>query len=202
MKTRFLTIIGILGIFLSGCNMASKDKSKHHYDRYVVKLVIREESVRLGADGLTDEEFDKIVEGKPVIPGDVILIEKNDDLSVIDIMIEKQDMSKKYLVPVIKINDPTGLDWEKSKYLYDVHITSEWQNLHFGEYILKFDRKNDCVIKDDSSVNYIWQLPDQTKFYALFDASCCEKKDFTNSNGSGVVSVYYVRPLLFLLNKQ
>jgi len=197
MKIHKLSLIGIIMIVLAGC--ASNQKTKSKYERYVVKLVYRNECVRLGADGLADEEFDAVIKGQSVIPGDVILIEKDQDLSIIKSIVEKQDMSKKYLVPVIKINDPTGVDWEKSKYLYDVYITSEWQNLHFGEYILKFDRKNDCVINVDSSVNYLWEIPTNSQFYAIFDSSCCTKETaIIDNNENSVVERFTVTPTMFL----
>ena len=198
MKNKLSLILGLFALLLTGCNQLSV-KDKHKFNRYVVKLVYRDERVRLGADGLTDEEFDKVSEGQSLIPGDVLLIEKDDDLSIIEVLVEKQDLSDKYMVPVVKHNNPTGLDDESSKYEYEIMFERDFKEMGAGNYVILFNRKTDCIVNQDSSASYLWQLRDDTKFYALFDASCCEKRTFENDLGEQIITVFYVRPLLFVL---
>lgn len=194
-KTRILTLLSAL-LFLSGCNQKGHaNKQQKNEKRYVVKIVKRGNVYRLGADGLTDEEFDEYTEGENVIPGDVIVIKTNDDLSTIEAAFEKQDLNQTYIAEVFQAKHP---DWPVcSKYNYDLYFNALLENevkekIDIYKYRLKFDKYETCLINEDSSVSLIADNYPNTKFYCVFDASCI------TFNESSTNDQYIVEPLAFL----
>lgn len=203
MKRKLFTFIGATILLLTSCNQRTANHTHNKQQRYVVKLVKRGEMYRLGADGLSDEDFDRYTAGQSLIPGDVIVITTSENLEVIKTMVEKKDLKGVYCAPVVKIPVPDGLI-PSSKYSYEIMVKSQWDeyiakdhlilNDFTFEYSLVYSKYEACVVNADSTITLVADLDVDTSFYCLFDSSCVSKKEFD----FGLVK-YYISPLAFLM---
>lgn len=184
----------ILSVFaLVSCTGKAKNSS---YKKYTVKLLNHDGLSKLGADGLSDEEFAKISKGLGLIPGDVIIVSTGAELDSVKASIQRRNFEETYCVPVMKKRIP---DFPlNSPYSYEILFKSDWDGY---ERINKGGIQRDFLINSnvcfsvfdiDSNPTSIPDLADYAVFNMVFDESCIEEFEVSNSLR------YKISPITFL----
>lgn len=184
MKSFKIILLGVIVPMLAGCNTS---KPKKNGQRYVVKMLTINGVTRLGAEGLSFEEFDNLNINRPLVPGDVISIQRTSDMTIVNAVVESAFDHGTYCITVHKSMNPGYLEGPGAPYLdsYTLSIGRDIQpgyvvsgsrfdkngnKVYYSSfpYEVRRNKNTNLVINRDSSTTWLSSYDDYTEFYAIF----------------------------------